>query len=152
MKIQINKLSTDAKVNVNGNIIDLVATKIFQPIQSKDGSAEVVYDTDISVEYPSGYTAVVIPTNNITASSFVQPTTIIKSGDKVRVAFKLNATFPLIYNIGDVIGHMIFVQTPIVETTITEYVEEVNKDSKEEVSDNLGDRNESEKEIENIPG
>lgn len=153
MKVQINKLSNDAKVNINGNIIDLVATKIFQPIQSKDGSAEVIYDTDISVEYPSGYTAIVVPTNNITASSFVQPTSIIKSGDKVRVAFKLNATFPLIYNVGDVIGHMVFVQTPTIETTIMEYVEELTKNGAEETTSNTEVEGESETEpTGNIPG
>ena len=123
MKVKIKKLFKDAvlpKQAKQGDAgLDLTSIGLYQPQKNEDGTGIVSYSTGLAIEIPEGYVGLLFPRSSVadTSLTLANCVGVIDSGyrGEIIVRFRVNATFPQLYQPGDRVAQLIIMPFPSIE-------------------------------------
>lgn len=117
MKIKFKKLTEDAFEPERAHETD--AGYDLRAIGVKQEGGCWVYSTGIALEIPKGYVGLIFPRSSVYKTNLLLSNCVgvIDSGYRGEILFKYKALtqHPMVYNIGDKIGQIVFVKHQVVE-------------------------------------
>lgn len=136
MEVKFKKLSDKAVLPsraYEGDAgLDLVATRVQSEV-NECGQFILVYHTDLAMELPKGYVALLFPRSSIAKKSLVQTNCVgvIDSGYRGEIMVKYRNTsgdaIPAVYNIGDKIAQLIIMPIPAVDIVESDELSETER-------------------------
>lgn len=123
MKVNIKKLNPNAIIPSyakQGDAgLDLTSIGLYQPQKNEDGTGIVSYSTGLAIEIPEGYVGLLFPRSSVadTSLTLANCVGVIDSGyrGEIIVRFRVNATFPQLYQPGDRVAQLIIMPFPSIE-------------------------------------